>query len=291
MTDLTDLAGTLRQLLPWWNMAVVRGEILDQAHAVGVRRLLYPDPKTGEAATLRDVARRWPALDMEDIVRPAGIPVTDLAACARLALNTLPTVFSDAACVVQASGSHGFKPDIRLRLWFWCDRPVMGAELKRWLRNTPADLCVFGAAQPIYTARPVMVGDGVEAIPDRLTMLPGKPEVAIPSSQELKLPSRYQPPLKKIHPAQVSHYARAALVKAADRIMHASKRHPTIIAECRGLARLVFAGLISEDDLRAVVMAAAEHAGKDNQDKIASCVAWGLAHPAGGPIPETPNGR
>ena len=291
VADLDGLAVTLRRLLPLWNMAAVRGDILDPAHADGVRRLLYPDPETGDVATLRDVPRSWLALDMECIARPAEVPITDLAACARIALDTLPTSFSDAACIVQASGSHGFKPDIRLRLWFWCARPMVGSELKRWLRDTPADLCVFGAAQPIYTARPVMAGDGIDPIPDRLTPLPGQPTLTVPTPAELAPPPRHPAPVKEIHPGNATRYVRAALVKAADRIMHASKRHPTIIAECRGLGRLVSAGLLSEGDLRAVVLAAAENAGKDDRDEIEKCIAWGLAHPSGAAVPETLNGQ
>ena len=68
--------------------------------------------------------------------------------------------------------------------------------------------------------------------------------------------------------------------------MHASKRHPTIISECRGLARLVSAGLLLESDLRAVVLKAAEAAGKDDEEEINRCIAWGLANPSNGAVPE-----
>ncbi len=286
VADLTALADLLRKLLPCRNVAVVRGDILDSAHAHGVRRLLYADRQTGEVATLRDVPRRWLALDMEDIARPVDVPASDLAACGRLALARLPSVFSEAACIVQASGSHGFKPDLRLRLWFWCNRPMLGAELKRWLRDTPADPAVFGAAQLIFTAAPVLADGVADPIPARLLLLPGEPAVMVPTAEALAPPPRREGPPPQVHAAHVHHYARAALVKAADRIMHASKRHPTIISECRGLARLVSAGLLPESDLRAVVLKAAEAAGKDDEDEIMKCIAWGLANPSNGKVPE-----
>jgi hypothetical protein len=266
-------------------MAVVRGDILDPARTRGVRRLLHGDRETGDPPTLRDVSRRWLAVDMEGVPLPADAPPADLGACARVALAELPAAFSGAACIVQASGSHGFRPDIRLRLWFWCSRPMAGAELKRWLRDTPADPSVFGAAQPIYTAAPVLA-DGVAApIQSRLLLLPGS-LLMVPTSEALAPPARSITPRVEIHPAHVNRYVRAALERAADRIMRAAKRHPTIIAECRGLARLVSAGLLPEADLRAVVMKAAEAAGKDDRDEIERCIAWGLANPSDGRVPE-----
>ena len=285
VADLTALAALLRRVTPWCGVAVVRGAILDPNRACGVRRLLYPDHGTGEDATLRDVPRRWLALDMEGIDLPPGTPAADLAACARLALARLPAVFSDAACIVQASGSHGFRPDLRLRLWSWCDRPVTGMDLKRWLRDTPADPCVFGAAQLIYTARPVLAPGMRDPVPDRLALLPGAAEVVTPPPGALAPPRRVTPP-RPLHPAHTGRYARAALVRASDRIMHSEKRHPTIISECRGLARLVAAGLLPVSDLHAVVMAAARAAGKDDEEEISKCIAWGLAHPGDGLVPE-----
>lgn len=257
--DLGALAALLGHLLPCWDAAVVRGAILDPQRARGVRRLLHADPETGDAPTLRDVPRRWLALDMEGINRPEALAAADLCGCYRLALATLPPAFEGRACVVQASGSHGFKPDLRLRLWFWCDRPLGGAELKRWLRCTPADPSVFGAAQPIYTAAPVMAGGAPDPLPQRIVVMPGAAIVQAPSASALAAPPRpqaaaYQPV------GGTSRYVLAALSRAAANIASADKRHPCIVAECRGLARLVHAGLLDESALRAVVMEAARRA-------------------------------
>ena len=194
VTGLAALTDLLGKLLPCWDMAVVRGDILDPARTRGVRRFLHADKETGDLPTLADVPRRWLALDMEDIARPADVPASDLAACGRVALDCLPAAFSEAACIVQASGSHGFKPDLRLRLWLWCSRPMTGAELKRWLRDTPADPTVFGAAQPIYTAAPVMAEGQADPIPARLALLPGAPMVTVPTPEALAPPPRREAP-------------------------------------------------------------------------------------------------
>ena len=286
VADLAALADLLRKLLPRWDMAVVRGDILDFARACGVRRLLYADKETGDLPTLAEVPRRWIALDLEGIPCPPAVAAADLAACAAVALATLPAAFSKAACAVQASGSHGFKPDLRLRVWLWSSRPMMGAELKRWLRDTPADPVVFNAAQPIFTAAPVLAEGVADPIPVRLVLLPGEPVVNVPRAEELAPPPRAEGPPLQVHAGHVDRYARAALVKAADRIKNASKRHPTIISECRGLARLVSAGMLTESDLRAVVLEAAKAAGKDDRDEIKNRIAWGLANPSNGKVPE-----
>jgi hypothetical protein len=286
VADLPAVARLLAALIGRSDCAVVRGAIADSNRTRRVRRLLYEDKETGDAPTLRDVPRRCLALDMEDIPRPPDVPAADLAACARLALATLPAAFTGAACVVQASAGHGIKPGLRLRLWFWCSRPMTGTELKRWLRGTPADPSVFGAAQLIYTAAPIMGAGQADPIPVRLLVLDGDPVVTVPSAAALAPPQRAETAPIVLHHSHVNRYARAALVKAADRVMRADKRHPAIIAEARGLARLVKAGMLPENDLRTVLIAAARSAGKDDTAEVEKCIAWGLANPSAGATPE-----
>jgi hypothetical protein len=247
---------------------------------------------TGDAPTLRAVPRWWLAVDVESIERPEHIRATDLAACAAAAAMPLPDSLRGAQCVVQASGSHGIKRDIRLRLWYWLSRPTTGNELKRWFRGTSADLSVFGAAQVIYTAAPIVADGGGDPLPERLTVLPGIACVPVPLPEMLAAPPRRA--AAQVHLAghlSANRYARAALVRAADRILRADKRHPAIVAECCSLARLVHAGMLAEGDLRAVIERAAQAAGKDDIDEISSCIAWGLAHASEGNVPEMSGGR
>lgn len=159
---------------------VLRGAIAGPARTRGVRRLLHDDPATGERATLREVARRWVALDVDGLPLPEGTDPRDLAACARAVLPHLPPAFRVARCIVQATASHGVKPGARVRLWYWLDRPTRGAELATWLAGAPVDASAFRAAQPIYTAAPLFEGRR-DPLPARLALLDGaEPAVRVP---------------------------------------------------------------------------------------------------------------
>ena len=140
----------MRRLEHRWDCCIVRGAIADPTRVRGVRRLLHPDPATGDTPTLRDLPRRWLPLDIDNLPRPNEIDADDLVACARVAIAALPHTFHNVRYIVQATASHGIAPGMHLRLWYWRDRPVVGAELKRWLRDAPTDRSVFGGAQPIY---------------------------------------------------------------------------------------------------------------------------------------------
>ena len=285
VADLADLLTLLRRLLARSECCVIRGELLAGNRAAGIRRLLYPDKDTGEPPTVRDVPRRWVALDMEGVALPPDVPAVNLAGCACIALATLPSAFHAAACIAQASASHGLRPDLRLRLWLWLDRPAWGHELKRWLRGTPADPSVFGAVQPIYTAAPVLAPGMCDPLSTRLLFMPGRPAVAVPSPEMLAPPPRPAARPPEMHTMQANRYARAALEAAAGRVATAAKRHPTLIAEARNLARFVQAGLLTAADMRAGLARAAEAAGKDNAAEVDACIDWGLNNPSSAPLP------
>jgi hypothetical protein len=283
--DLGALHRLLVALLHRPECCIIRGAPVAGDRAQDVRRLAHPCRRTGDPATFRDVPRRWIALDMEGVTLPPDVPAADLAGSARIALATLPSAFQGRACIVQATASHGLRPDLRLRLWLWLDRPAWGHELRRWLRGTPADPSVFGTVQPIYSAAPLFEGMA-DPLPRRLLALPGAPLVPVPSPTTLAPPQRPSAPPPVLHPMQGSRYVRAALERAAGRIATAEKRHPAIVAEARSLARLVRAGLLDERQMCAVLTAAAEAAGKGDADEIAACIAWGLDNPSPGPVPE-----
>lgn len=294
--DLSGLLTLLHRLLPRADCCAIRGELLDGGAASGIRRLLHPDKQTGDEPTFRDVPQRWLALDVEGVALPASVPASDLAGCAAVALAKLPAQLHGVACVVQASASHGLKPDLRLRLWLYLDRPVWGHELKRWMRGTPSDPSVFSAVQPIYTAAPVLALGMLDPLPARLLALPGRPVVAVPAP-ELLAPPRHPPRAPgqaAAMPAQAHAYVRAALVQAALRISTTQHpgRHPVIVGETSRLARFVGPGLLTQGVIADVVREAARHAGKDDDGEISAAIAWGLANPwAAGPLPEARHGR
>jgi hypothetical protein len=189
IADLAALGRLLLRLERRRNCCIVRGAILDQTRVQGVRRLLHPDPDTGDAPTLRDVPRRWLSLDFDDLPRRDEITARDLPACAGIAIEALPDAFREVQGIVQATARHGIAQGIRLRLWYWLDRPTTGAELKRWLRGAPIDTSVFGAAQVIYTAAPLFLPGAHDPLPTRIAVVPGVlAEVTVPPAAALAPP-------------------------------------------------------------------------------------------------------
>lgn len=94
----------------------------------------------------------------------------------------LPEPFRAAECFAQATSSAGIKPGTRMRLWFWCDRPVSDAEAAAWLHEY--DTAIYRPAQPIYCAAPTFderLRDPFEGRP-RCVLLAGAPEVRVPDS-------------------------------------------------------------------------------------------------------------
>lgn len=104
--DFEALAGLLEGLAGHPRRCVVRGAVADPARVREVRRLLHPDRDTGEAPTLRDVPRRWCALDMDAVPVPASVPPENLERCARNALALLPPAWQVARCIVQATAGY-----------------------------------------------------------------------------------------------------------------------------------------------------------------------------------------
>ena len=297
VAGLDDIAEALAVLLPQSDRCVIRGELIEGTSPVAVRRLLHLDKTTGELPTFREEPRRWLALDVEGVERPPGCPVADLPQCASVALRELPGAFQQAASIIQASAGHGFKPDLRLRLWFWLDRPISGAEASRWLKGTPADASVFRAVQPIYTAAPILPPDMPDPIPQRLVRLSGAAMVAVPARDALapQKPACVRPTKPwTVLRSGLSAYVAAALRSGADKITMAGEgnRHPTLVAEARRLARFVAPGLLDAAMIRSTLADAARQAGKDDDTEIDAAIDWGLDNPwTDGPMPETRNGR
>jgi hypothetical protein len=184
IADLNALRDLIATLLDDPHACIVRGALLDPTHTKHIRRLLH-----GEHATLREEPRRWVAIDCEGVQRPDHIPATDVGRCARHVISNLPAAFHHARCIVQASASHGRKPDIRLRLWYWLDRPVSGDELKHWFAGTAGvDPSIFSPAFITYTARPIFLDGASDPCPQRLAELPGAACVAVPSPHALAQP-------------------------------------------------------------------------------------------------------
>jgi hypothetical protein len=249
---LDHLEEDLRRLLRQPDRCIVRGQIADLGHVTGVRRLLHPE--SDDLPTLVEVPRRWVAFDIDGLDRPAD---ADLVACAVIGITALPDEFHPARCLVQATASHGFKPGLRLRLWYWLGRPVSTAELKRWLPPTLVDHSVFIGNQPIYTAAPLFDGRS-DPLPARLVRLAGAACVTVPDLPEPEKP----PPLPPVKPAiGLNRYGEVALDNICRRMAGAiaGGRDRAISGGAYSAGQLVGAGALPHGfTLRCVHYAAAQ---------------------------------
>ncbi|WP_159993743.1 hypothetical protein [Roseomonas sp. 18066] len=283
LADLPDLLALLGVLIGRPDCAIVRGAIADPSRRQHVRRLVHPDPETGEQPTLRDVARRWLALDLDGVPLPEGIDRADLIACARAVLPMLPQPLQQADLVVQATGSHGLKPGARLRLWGWCDRPLSGAEGQCWFRGLPVDASGFRAGQITYTAAPAFEAGVHDHLPCRLAWLQGeRREILTPTVAALTPAPKPRAADESraggfARPGSGSAYALAALTRAVSNIRAQSEgtRHPTAVAEAWGLARLVRADLLTADEVSRAIGGALVDVGKSKEEG-AAIVKWAV---------------
>lgn len=289
VSSLADLHALLVDLAGQADRCIVRGAIADPSRTRGVRRLLHADPETGEQPTLRDVPRRWCALDIDGMPLPKGVAPADIFSCSISAILGLPAEFHGGGFVAQATASHGLKPGVRLRLWCWLSRPTTGAELAQWLRGVPhLDAASFSAAQVIFAASPIFEA-GKDILKNRLVLVPGPGAVRVPPPEALRPPP---PPPPRPLPSPITdrrrRYAAAALRHAAERIATTAEgnRHDTIRREASSLFRLERGGLITSAELREVVAGAAAIAGKTDAREIESLLTWTAVHASTMPLPE-----
>lgn len=253
LTGLEALGLLLRRLTNRPDCCVVRGGIADPSRTRKVRRLLHGDPATGDAPTLRDEPRRWLALDIDGVPRPQAIAAGDLRGCAQITRELLPSELRAADCIVQATASHGIKPGIRMRLWYWLARPVTTEELRHWLRGAPVDHAVFSPAQLIYTAAPLFVKAARNPLIDRIAALPGMAEVvAVPPASALLSLRQARAVRSRIPDGR----ALAGLVLTVARAAEGERNAITFWAACRA-GEMAASGLLAVDTAAAVIADAA----------------------------------
>jgi len=114
---------------------------------------------TVEPATLEPVARHWIPLDLDSIACPGSLdPVHEPDRAVEHVVALLPEEFHGATCWWAFTSGQGVKDGIRIRLFYWADRPLADWELKQWLGDSPVDPSIFSPTQPIYVAKPLFVG-------------------------------------------------------------------------------------------------------------------------------------
>jgi len=280
LADLAGLHDLLRRRLAAPRFCIVRAAPIDPARARRVRRLLHPDPETGEAATLHEVPRRWVAVDIDGLPLPADTDPRDLAACAKAARAALPHAFRDAAGIIAATASHGIKPGGRLRWWAWLSRPTTGAELDAWFTGCPVDHAIFRPVQPIFTAAPLFDAGVPDPVPERLALVPGAREVVPVPAPALLRPVRNEP---RRAPADSTRKGGAGALEHARRTIAAAPvnaRHGAAKRMAAFLAHLHRDGEVTAIDVAEAVGAGIAAAGKDRNEGEA-IARWTLAQIGG----------
>ena len=114
-----------------------------------------------------DCPRAWVIFDVDRIPVPKHMAddwVDDPDSSVEHVLGLLPEPFQSATCWWSLSSSAAVPGKtgrqvsgaFKLKLAFWLDRALTGAEVKRWMaaEKAPVDPAVFNAIQLIYVARP-----------------------------------------------------------------------------------------------------------------------------------------
>ncbi|HEY8612347.1 MAG TPA: hypothetical protein VIL69_13775 [Roseomonas sp.] len=192
MACLVDVASVVEDSRHDPRVFVVRGKLLPEALAALAENPQYrfrrakKVSKTGKAATLAEVARRWVMIDIDGYpMRDSADLATDPEEVIESAIrDLLPPCFHDAACFWQLSSSAGFVAGVlKVHLFFWLAEPISNEDFKLFLHvHAPGvDRAPFNAAQPHYIADPVIEG-GHDPLPRRTGWIKGlDDEVTLPA--------------------------------------------------------------------------------------------------------------
>ena len=257
-------------------VAVIRASLRDGVVPDRARRTLHEQVNhdgTIEPPCFQPAARQWVAIDLDGIVLPEGVdPKRELVTHL---VKLLPPSFAGADLILQMTGSAGFKPGIRARLWFWLDRPAPGRELRRWFHGRPVDLSTFNDVQLIYSASPLLVGVR-DPYPKRILFLRG-------TKAAVDVPDLTPPPRRMLSrsskPRNGNRYALTALAQACNAIAMAGEgaRHARLNKEAFSLARFVCTGELSAIDMTSALVGAARRAGlTDPDDELLRFIRCGL---------------
>jgi hypothetical protein len=155
---------------------VIRGEPLPGTDLNKTRRLVHPDPETGELATFAEAERSWFAVDIDKVKKPVAIdPVSDPEGAIEHLIGLLPPELHDASCWWQFTCSQnlpGCEDTLSARLWFWLLEPLGDAALTRWAHcankvGKLIDPSIYRVVQPHYIADPVFEEGMRDTLPRR----------------------------------------------------------------------------------------------------------------------------
>jgi hypothetical protein len=224
---LDDLARVLDGLKQ--HSCVIYGRLIEGT-SMPCRRLLNRDAKTGDAATVEDAAHSWVLLDIDKLAIEDDVfdPVTEPERAVEYIRAKLPPEFHRARCLWRLTSSAGVgkRDTISMRLGFWLDRALTGAEAKAWLTGTIADSSIYTPNQVIYAAAPIFIHGRVDPVPKRSGILEGRATVAPGDTAApiVRVPRRVQSQPKLVHrhaPEGVVFDTEAAVAAGRDSIKRA----------------------------------------------------------------------
>ncbi len=160
---IEGLAEVVARAAEFPRLTAIRGAVRETSvHKAVVNRRLHQHPG-GPAPDIEDAPRHWLMVDLDSLPEPEHFDwrMDPRRAAIWAARQYLPRVFRESAFYYQYSGSAGIKPGIRIHFWFWLEEPMGSAELKRYIARVgkgKADLALYNAVQPHYTATPLFVG-------------------------------------------------------------------------------------------------------------------------------------
>lgn len=219
-----------------------------------------------------------------DDLDPAPIDaVRDWSLVCAAAVATLPPEFQAVTAWWQMTSSAGIKPGVRIRLWFWLDRPVRDAEAKRWLEGCPVDPALYNPVQAHYVAKPIF-HRARDPVPKRSGFFwRGANMVAVPELPEPAPPPR---PERKPHSGHATARAHAYAEACLRAIAAAAPgdRHNTLRSTALRLFSLAAIGELDPADVRNdLLTAAAEHRWPER--RATDLVAWAATRAYSNPQP------
>jgi hypothetical protein len=220
---------------------------------------------------------------------PAPIdPARDWAISIRAAVITLPLEFHDISAYWQMTSGAGIKPGVRLRLFYWLDRPVSDDEAKRWFEASPVDCSIYSAVQPHYTAAPIFDPPELDPVPLRsgfwwrhrntvtVPNLEPKPE---PKPQST---ATYNTKFDRSDRAQ--RYAAVCIDSVVAAPTGTGDGRRRLLAAARALYGMANAGLLNQGQVTAELKATMENRGwtapgrSFSPDEVERHLAWARAH-------------
>jgi hypothetical protein len=239
-----------------------------------IRRTRYTQAD-GAEPDLEIGARSWLCADVDGAEFP-DLDLTDLPAVVEAARRIMPPDLRGAACVPQFSASHGFKPGVRLHLWYTLDRQYYHDDISAWAdvqEDVPGvDWSLLRPVQIHYVAGPVLLNHLTDPCPMRVldptdgtptaTLNIPPPAVVATKKRAKHGPSQVDWSAVEAHTTHTTPYGRKALGDSERHVASAMKgageRHSRLLGFGENIGGLVLGREVALSDMLAAAQRACE---------------------------------